>query len=88
MTDQPTACLLHADIHVMEQPCWAATFDWMLANEDIPEAERRAAYQAAVERRILDGLTDTQPPAPAHDGPSVAEAKTADRRWPLEKHGE
>jgi hypothetical protein len=89
MTGQPSACLLHADVHVMEQPCWAATLDWMFANQDIPEDERRAAYQAAVERRILDGLTDIQPPPTTHNaGPSIAECAAADRVWPLQKRGE
>lgn len=36
-------------------------------------------------REQLDQLTDQQP---AHNGPTVRECAEADRRWPLEKHGE
>lgn len=57
MTDQPiTACLLHADFHVMSSECWGATLDWMLDHQNIPEAQRRDAYQAQVERQMLDDL--------------------------------
>lgn len=51
-----TACLLHADFHVMAPECWGSVLDWQSAHEGIPEAQRRDAYQAAVERRMLDAL--------------------------------
>ncbi|GAA4626682.1 hypothetical protein GCM10023196_035920 [Actinoallomurus vinaceus] len=56
MAAQPAACLLHADIHVMEQTCWNAAIDWYAAHWDMPPAEQRNAYQAAVERRMLDQI--------------------------------
>lgn len=54
---RPTACLLHADIHVMGQACWGATLDWYLAHEHLEAQEARDDYQAAVERKMLDDLT-------------------------------
>lgn len=48
-----TACLLHANFHVMDPACWTQTLLWMGAHEGMPEADRRAAYQAAVERAML-----------------------------------
>lgn len=56
MGDRPTACLLHGAFHVMRQDCWAATTDWYFEHQEIGEAERRNAYQAAVERRMLNNL--------------------------------
>jgi hypothetical protein len=63
MPDQPiTACLLHADYHVMAPDCWGATLDWDFAHQNIPEADRRSVYQAEVERRILATLrAETRP---------------------------
>lgn len=60
-TRQPiTACLLHADVHVMTPECWGATFEFDLEQQEAhPELDlqaRRDAYQAAVERRMLDQL--------------------------------
>lgn len=55
--DEPiTGCLLHADFHVMAPACWGAVLDWQEEHLDIPEGERRDAYQAAVERRMLNSL--------------------------------
>ena len=51
-----TACLLHADYHVMSPKCWTVTLEWMGRHEHMPEAEQRAAYQGAVERAALDAL--------------------------------
>ena len=51
-----TACLLHADFHVMDHRCWTETLLWMGAHEDLSDDEQRAAYQATVERVILDRL--------------------------------
>lgn len=57
MPDSPiTACLTHADYHVMDPDCWGAVLDWNDRHQHLPEAERRNAYQAVVERRILDRL--------------------------------
>jgi hypothetical protein len=58
MTTAPpiTACLLHADYHAMGQDCWNVTIDWFFAHQEQPVGAQRAAYQGAVERRILDGL--------------------------------
>ncbi|MET9436968.1 hypothetical protein [Streptomyces sp. NPDC006551] len=50
----PTVCLLHADIHPMTSECWGATLDWYLAHDHLEDSEARAAYQAAVERKMLD----------------------------------
>lgn len=56
MAEPITACLLHADYHAMAPDCWGVTLDWMFGHEDIPEPQRRDAYQAAVERSILNEL--------------------------------
>lgn len=48
-----TACLLHADFHVMRPECWGVTLRWGEAHQHVPEGQRRDAYQAEVERRIL-----------------------------------
>ena len=55
-----TACLLHADYHVMGPECWTETLLWMDRHEDMSDADQRGAYQAAVERAMLDAL------CPAH----------------------
>lgn len=54
---KPTACLLHADFHVMGQDCWGVTLDWYFTHDHVTGQEARDAYQAAVERRMLDQLT-------------------------------
>lgn len=60
MTTEPiTACLLHADYHVMGRPCWDTTMEFFFEHQDMPTDAQRAAYQGAVERRILDGLRVT-----------------------------
>lgn len=51
-----TACLLHADFHVMSPECWTTTLLWMGEHDEMPDAEQRAAYQAAVEAAIVDKL--------------------------------
>ncbi|MFD8199949.1 hypothetical protein [Streptomyces sp. NPDC059701] len=51
-----TACLLHADYHVMAPACWTVTLEWMGRHESTPDGEQRAAYQAAVEKAALDAL--------------------------------
>lgn len=51
-----TACLLHADFHVMAPECWTTTLLWMGEHEDMPEAEQRSAYQAEVEKAILEDV--------------------------------
>lgn len=53
---QPTACLLHADVHVMGQACWSTTLDWYFTHDHLEGQEARDAYQAAVERKMLDQL--------------------------------
>lgn len=55
--DRPTACLLHADVHVMARDCWSTTLDWYFTNDHVTGQEARDAYQAAVERKMLDQLT-------------------------------
>ncbi|MFF8610825.1 hypothetical protein ACF06X_33505 [Streptomyces sp. NPDC015346] len=52
----PTVCLLHADVHYMTSTCWGVTIDWYLAHDHLEESEARAAYQAAVEREMLDRI--------------------------------
>lgn len=50
--------------------------------------EQRASEPAALDVRPADDTTPAEP-APAHDGgPSVAECRDVDRRWPLQKTGE
>jgi hypothetical protein len=74
------------------------------ADKAIENGERAERAEAAIERvreevqwlrRNYPGLTqlhsrlDAALDPPAHNaGPSVAECAQADRRWPLEKHGE
>lgn len=53
---QPTMCLLHGDYHAMIPDCWGAALDWQLAHPHLDGPEGRDAYQAAVERRMLDLL--------------------------------
>lgn len=50
------ACLLHHDFHVMAQDCWGATIGWFAEHMEMPDDARRNAYQAAVERGMLNGL--------------------------------
>lgn len=52
---------------------------------DILYADQITGDRIARWREQLDQLTDQQP---AHNGPTVRECAEADRRWPLEKHGE
>lgn len=51
---QPTACLLHADIHHMDTTCWDACLDWYSAHQHLSPDQARDAYQDEVERRMLD----------------------------------
>lgn len=51
-----TACLLHGDVHVMSQECWEVTIDFELTHQHLLPQDRRDAYQAAVERKMLDHL--------------------------------
>lgn len=51
-----TACLLHADYHVMTPECWTTTLLWVGEHEDMPEAERRSAYQAEIEKAMLEDV--------------------------------
>lgn len=55
-TSPITACLLHADYHVMDSACWDCAMDWYFEHQEQPPDAQRAGYMAAVERRILDGL--------------------------------
>ncbi|MFD5899075.1 hypothetical protein [Streptomyces sp. NPDC060366] len=59
----PTACLLHADVHVMDADCWAAVLNWQAANDHLEPHEAHDAYQAAVERRMLNQVTRQHAPA-------------------------
>lgn len=52
----PTVCLLHADVHVMGQDCWAHTVDWYFTHEHLNQQEAKDAYQAAAERKMLDQI--------------------------------
>lgn len=54
---RPTPCLLHADIHPLDADCWTAVHNWQTANSHLEPHESRDAYQAAVERRMLDQIT-------------------------------
>ena len=54
--DRPTACLLHADVHVMDRDCWAVTLDWYATHDHLEGQEARDAYEAAAERKMLDDL--------------------------------
>lgn len=51
-----TACLLHADFHAMTPECWTTTLLWMGEHEDMPEVEQRSAYQAEVEKAMLEDV--------------------------------
>jgi hypothetical protein len=51
-----TACLLHGDFHVMSHECWDVTLDYELDHQHLNPQDRRDAYQAAVERKMLDDL--------------------------------
>jgi hypothetical protein len=62
-TPAAAACLLHADFHPMAPECWAATTGWYFAHGHLPDAEQRSAYQAEVERRMLNGLCGAGEPA-------------------------
>ncbi len=53
-----TACLLHADYHAMRADCWDVTMEWFFEHQEMPPAAQRSAYQGAVERLLLDGLTE------------------------------
>lgn len=53
---QPTMCLHHGDFHIMSPDCWGAALDWQLAHPHLDGPEGRDAYQAAVERKMLDDL--------------------------------
>lgn len=53
MSDKPTVCLLHADVHVMRQECWSTTIDWHIAHQQLDDTERRNAYMAEAERLML-----------------------------------
>lgn len=52
------ACLLHGDFHTLTDRCWAWTVafdvDYCRTHPNADNQERRDAYQAAVERRMLD----------------------------------
>lgn len=53
---EPTTCLLHADCHVMSEECWGATLKWFFEHDSLSDRDKRNAYQAAVERRMLDAI--------------------------------
>jgi len=53
---EPTTCLLHGDFHVMGHECWDVTLDFELDYQHLAPQDRRDAYQAAVERKMLDNL--------------------------------
>ncbi|WP_274595064.1 MULTISPECIES: hypothetical protein [unclassified Streptomyces] len=40
----------------MTPECWTETLVWLGAHEGLPGGEQRIAYQAAVERAMLDKL--------------------------------
>ncbi|MGW6569716.1 hypothetical protein [Streptomyces sp. NPDC054975] len=50
----PAACILHGDFHPMASECWGATVDWYFAHDHLDQMAARDAYQAAVERQMLD----------------------------------
>lgn len=52
----PSACVLHADIHPMGADCQDAALQWEKGREHLTGADLRDAYEAAVERLILDTL--------------------------------
>lgn len=56
MSDRPTVCLLHADVHVMSQECWGTTVDWYADHQHLDATSRRNAYQAEAERAMLTEL--------------------------------
>lgn len=57
--DNPAACLLHADVHIMGPDCWTATRDWSHAHDHLESQEAHDDYQAAVERKMLDQLVQS-----------------------------
>lgn len=56
------ACILHADIHALSSDCNAAAAWWRADRLHIPAADVEDAYQAAVERRMLDHLVQAAVP--------------------------
>ncbi|WP_329468741.1 hypothetical protein [Streptomyces sp. NBC_01431] len=56
------ACPLHADVRVMSGNCWMATVRWTGTHHHLGELNRRLAYQAAVERQMLDELARSVQP--------------------------
>lgn len=52
----PSACLLHAEFHVMGADCWDTTVSWYFDHGAGDPTEQRDAYQAAVERRMLNTI--------------------------------
>ena len=67
-----TACLLHADFHVMTPACWTETLLWRGAHEGLPDDEQRWGYQAAVERAMLDAIRSEQEKATRGDVTTAA----------------
>ncbi|QGZ53400.1 hypothetical protein GPZ77_34815 (plasmid) [Streptomyces sp. QHH-9511] len=61
VTSPPMACLLHAEVHPMTSTCWGTTLDWYLLHDHLEQAEARDAYQAAVEREMIDRHVRQQP---------------------------
>jgi hypothetical protein len=53
------ACLLHADVHPITFGCWEAAVDWYFTCRHRSSRSARDAYQAEVERRLLDRLLRT-----------------------------
>jgi hypothetical protein len=47
-------CLLHGDFHVMDQDCWSVTVDFYVERQHLEQTEAQNAYQAEVERNMLD----------------------------------
>lgn len=72
----PGACILHGDFHPMDSTCWGATTDWYLTHDHLTAAEAHDAYQAAVERAMLDRHARAQAANTAADPTDEAPFKT------------
>ncbi|MFJ5294512.1 hypothetical protein [Streptomyces sp. NPDC088348] len=59
----PRACILHADIHPMDADCQDAAHQWEKGWDHLDGADLHHAYEAAVERLILNALIRDCAPA-------------------------
>lgn len=56
MTQQPRPCLLHADVHILTEPCLAAIVQHSLTQAEPFSREAHDEYHLDVERAMLDQI--------------------------------